>query len=151
MSSMNGGEFFRFILECWHSFTTLSISFHVFSSVRLSMEAFGDVMASANAPCNFINIEARFLGCIIRFVLDDIMTYKHINGYEQSGGGSQLVTITEPSSLDLHTNHIVWRHRQRRNVGRRSAAKRVDTKKRSCRTFYTQLQWPKQPTTMVAS
>lgn len=38
---MNGGEFFRFILGCWHSLTTLSINFHVLSNVRLSVGATG--------------------------------------------------------------------------------------------------------------
>lgn len=38
------------------------------------MEAFGEAMASANAPCSFISMEVRFRGCTIRFVLDDIMT-----------------------------------------------------------------------------
>ncbi len=46
MSRMNGGEFFRFILGCWHSFTTLSISFHVFSmdlrSITMEDETAGD-------------------------------------------------------------------------------------------------------------
>lgn len=28
---MKGGEFFRFNFGLWHSFTTLSMSFHVFS------------------------------------------------------------------------------------------------------------------------
>ncbi len=37
MSRMNGGEFLRFILGCWHSLTTLSMSFQVFSMVLRSM------------------------------------------------------------------------------------------------------------------
>lgn len=66
MSRMNGGEFFKFILDCWHCFTTLSISFHVFSKVRLSITNFGGAMTSERAPCNReIRVEI-FFGCPFR-------------------------------------------------------------------------------------
>lgn len=60
MSSMNGGEFFKFIFGCWHSLTTLSMAFQVFSMVRLSITNFGGAIASEKAPWRRLN----------RFVMD---------------------------------------------------------------------------------
>lgn len=47
MSSINGGEFFKLIRCCWHSLTTLSISFQVFSIVRRSMTNLGGAADSS--------------------------------------------------------------------------------------------------------
>lgn len=66
MSRMNGGEFFKFIFDCWHCFTTLSISFHVFSKVRLSITNFGGAMASVKAPCKREISDEIFFGCPFR-------------------------------------------------------------------------------------
>lgn len=73
ISNMNGGLFFKFIFDCWHCRTTLSISFHVLSSVFLSVDIFCGLHASENAPCNFENIDDMFLVCCIRVRLAAIL------------------------------------------------------------------------------
>ena len=50
MSRMNGGEFLRFNFGLWHSLTTLSISFQVFSMVFLFISSLGGVTLAAKAP-----------------------------------------------------------------------------------------------------
>ena len=73
ISRINGGEFFRFIRWCWQSFTTLSMSFQVLSSIRLSVDNFGGVIASAKRPCSFWNIELMWTARLrLLCPLDDI-------------------------------------------------------------------------------
>jgi len=76
MSRINGGEFFKFMRWCWHSFTTLSISLQVFSRVRLSVDIRGGVIASAKRPCSFWKIEPMWTARV-RLLCpdDDILTY----------------------------------------------------------------------------
>lgn len=73
ISNMNGGLFFKFIFDCWHCRTTLSISFHVLSSVFLSVDIFCGLHASEKAPCNFEKIDDMFLVCCIRVRLAAIL------------------------------------------------------------------------------
>ena len=51
ISRMKGGEFFRFSFGLWHSLTTLSMSFHVFSIVFLLISSLGGATLAENAPC----------------------------------------------------------------------------------------------------
>ena len=68
MSSIKGGLFFKFIFGCWHSLTTLSINFHVFSSVFLSVDSRCGPHASEKAPWSLENIELMFFDCCMRLV-----------------------------------------------------------------------------------
>jgi len=60
---MNGGLFLRFILGCWHSLTTLSISFQVFSSVFLSVDRRWETQASEMAPWSLESSDGKIFGC----------------------------------------------------------------------------------------
>lgn len=78
---MKGGEFLRFILDCWQSLTTLSISFHVFSRVFLSVRNFCWAHASEILPWIFEKNEMLVLGCgrarLVAAILTFIKTCNH--------------------------------------------------------------------------
>lgn len=63
MSKINGGLFLRFIFGCWHSLTTLSINFQVFSSVFLSVDRRCETQASEIAPCSLESSDGKIFGC----------------------------------------------------------------------------------------
>lgn len=75
---MNGGLFFKFIFDCWHCRTTLSISFHVLSSVFLSVDIFCGLHASDSAPCSFENIDDMFFVCCMRVRLAAILNLSEV-------------------------------------------------------------------------
>lgn len=105
---MNGGLFFKFIFDCWQSFTTLSISFHVLSSVFLSVDNFWGPHASEKAPCNFDSIDEIFFDCCMRVRLAAILT-EH-GEYIIYTLERHYITILPPSccvvNLSLHTQSL---------------------------------------------
>lgn len=106
MSRMNGGEFFKFILWCWHNLTTLSISFQVLSSIRLSVESFGSVIGSANRPWSFWNIEPM---CTARVRLlcppDDILTCVCISHDTKTSWYSLSMRVPRTFTLHFRQSH----------------------------------------------
>lgn len=111
---MNGGLFFKFIFDCWHWRTTLSISFHVLSRVFLSVDIFCGLHASESAPCNFENIEDMFFVCCIRVRLDAILNLSML--YELCFGVLfvysvilQMCIVSFFFSLPMISDSLKWR------------------------------------------